>query len=370
MREKSWLRRRSVARQMAVPHLGSVLAWLFVLLLGGLGLLWHVLLREYPGWWQGLSSLGLAFLLAFTLILALRVFHWPKTRRYRLGFLFGAAWPVILCGWYGRESGHLGLAVGLAGMAVLGAWLGALLLTGLQMGWWEDNFPPAPEVQQAVLSLHRQLIGAPDPLPAAKRGFDLLLAGGGLLLSLPVWLLSMFLIWWEDPGPLFFVKNSVGRGGVNIHQYKFRTMVCGAEETTGPVLAQEADSRVLRCGRLLRKTALDELPQLINILRGEMSFVGPRPQRTVLVYTYLQELPEYAERHRVLPGLAGLAQVAGDYYLTPLQKLRFDRLYIQHASLRFDLWLLILAFLVAFWFRWQKGWSGRLSPRWIRGCWR
>jgi lipopolysaccharide/colanic/teichoic acid biosynthesis glycosyltransferase len=176
-------------------------------------------------------------------------------------------------------------------------------------------------------------------------------------------LFSVFLIWLEDPGPVLFVKNSVSRGGVNFHQYKLRSMVREAEIDTGPVLASEDDQRVLWIGRLLRKTALDELPQLINIMRGEMSFVGPRPQRTVLVYGYLQKMPEYAERHRVRPGLAGLAQVAGDYYLTPRQKLRFDRLYIQNANLGFDLRLLIAAFLITFWYRWQKGWNGRLPRR-------
>jgi lipopolysaccharide/colanic/teichoic acid biosynthesis glycosyltransferase len=143
-------------------------------------------------------------------------------------------------------------------------------------------------------------------------------------------------------------------------------MLRGAEEVTGPILASEKDERVLIAGRLLRKTALDELPQLVNILRGEMSFVGPRPQRTVLVHQYLETLPQYAERHRVVPGLAGLAQVAGDYYLTPRQKLRFDRLYIQHISLGFDLKLFLLAFSIAFWFRWQPGWNGRLPRKLVR----
>ena len=142
-------------------------------------------------------------------------------------------------------------------------------------------------------------------------------------------------------------------------------MVSCAEEGTGPVLAKEQDERVLHFGSLLRKTALDELPQLLNILRGEMSFVGPRPQRTVLVADYLQRMPVYAERHRVLPGLAGLAQVAGDYYLTPRQKLRFDRLYIQHVSLGFDLRLLGLAFLITFWYRWRPDWNGRLPRRFL-----
>jgi lipopolysaccharide/colanic/teichoic acid biosynthesis glycosyltransferase len=200
-----------------------------------------------------------------------------------------------------------------------------------------------------------------------KRAFDLSLAGLGTILSAPVWILTAFLVWFEDPGPILFIKNSVGKGGVNFRQFKFRTMVAGAEDSTGPVLSTEADERVLTVGRFLRKTALDELPQLLNILFGQMSFVGPRPQRTVLVHEYLEAIPEYAERHRVLPGLAGLAQVAGDYYLTPRQKLRFDRLYIQHASLGFDLKLLFLAFLIAFWYRWRKDWDGKL-PRWLLRC--
>jgi len=95
-----------------------------------------------------------------------------------------------------------------------------------------------------------------------------------------------------------------------------------------------------------------------------MSFVGPRPQRTVLVSNYLQEIPGYVERHRVLPGIAGLAQVAGSYYLTPRQKLRFDRLYIANMSLIFDLRLLFSACIIAFWYRWQNDWDGRL-PRWM-----
>jgi lipopolysaccharide/colanic/teichoic acid biosynthesis glycosyltransferase len=144
-------------------------------------------------------------------------------------------------------------------------------------------------------------------------------------------------------------------------------MVCQAENNTGPIQASQEDGRVLWVGRFLRKTALDELPQLINILKGEMSFVGPRPQRTILVHGYLDELPEYAERHRVLPGLSGLAQVAGDYYLTPRQKLRFDRLYIRYASLGLDFKLICLAFLITFWYRWQKDWNGRLPRRMLRG---
>ena len=251
-------------------------------------------------------------------------------------------------------------------LIMFAAFLGCILATHLNEGLWENNSPPSEEVTQDVYQQHLALIGQPDPVPFLKRAFDILLSAFGLLISLPVWFLAVFIIWLEDPGPLLFVKNSVGSGGMNFHQYKLRTMVRGAEDATGPVLASEKDERVLGMGYLLRKTALDELPQLLNILQGEMSFVGPRPQRTVLVQGYLQSLPAYAQRHRVLPGLAGLAQVAGDYYLTPLQKLRFDRLYIQYTSLGFDLKLIFLAFLLAFWYRWQKDWNGRLPRHLLR----
>lgn len=257
----------------------------------------------------------------------------------------------------------------LAGLdaAFVGAFLGSLAATAEIGGLGENNSPPSPAVQGEVERLHRQVSGSPRREPLGKRLFDISLSLLGLLLSAPVWLLSVLLIWLEDPGPVLFVKNSVGKGGVNFRQLKLRTMVLGAEDETGPVLSSRDDRRILRIGRLLRKTALDELPQLINILRGEMSFVGPRPQRTVLVLGYLERMPEYAERHRVLPGLAGLAQVAGDYYLTPRQKLRFDRVYIQHRSLGFDLKLIFLAFSIAFWYRWKDGWSGRLPRRRLHG---
>lgn len=227
----------------------------------------------------------------------------------------------------------------------------------------ENNSPPDESIQIEVYQFHQQRIGDGAPINFWKRTFDLCLALLAIILTSPFWLVCIFLIWIENPGPILFVKNSVTRGGRNFRQYKFRTMVRSAEEGTGPVLAKEQDERVLHFGSILRKTALDELPQLLNILRGEMSFVGPRPQRTVLVADYLRSIPEYAERHRVLPGLSGLAQVAGDYYLTPRQKLRFDRLYIQNASLGFDLKLLGLAFLITFWYRWRPDWKGRL-PRW------
>lgn len=305
---------------------------------------------------HALFSLAMAQALAYTLL--------RRGWQYRVAFLISAGVFLPYIGWQllflDRTESWIDLSA-----AVLGAFLGGLFATTLKMRLWEDNSPPSERVRLEVYQRHLQVIGVPKSEPVLKRAFDVCLAVVGLVVSAPVWLVTAYIIWIEDPGPLLFVKNSVGKGGVNFHQFKLRTMVREAENSTGPVLSSEEDERVLIIGRILRKTALDELPQLINILRGEMSFVGPRPQRTVLVRGYLESMPEYAERHAVLPGLAGLAQVVGDYYLTPRQKLRFDRLYIRYCNLGFDLKLIFLAFMIAFWFRWQKNWNGRLPRKWI-----
>lgn len=239
---------------------------------------------------------------------------------------------------------------------------GALLMTSLHGGLFENNPPSAGLIEQVYL-VHQEVIGAPGREPWEKRAFDIILAIFGLVFSSPAWIAALFFIWIEDPGPVLFVKNSIGKGGVNFHLYKFRTMVLEMEKSMALVQTQEVSTNNLRIGRFLRKTALDELPQIINILRGNMSFVGPRPHRTPLVNLYLENLPAFAERHQVLPGLAGLAQVSGDFYMTPLQKLRFDRLYIEHRNLGFDIRLLFASFMITFVYRWKTGWNGRL-PRW------
>jgi len=332
------------------------------------------------GWHSPTRLLGYGLmhaLLAYSLERSLSIFINGQRWRYRLAFLGSASLPILMAGFWLLEglitqplSRHVAMSLHtpiiVLAIAGIGAFVGGMFASGMNNGFWENNFPPSSQVKDEVHQWHVAAIGHPGPVPLAKRSFDFILALAGLLLSAPIWLISTLVLWLEDPGPVLFVKNSVGRGGVNLRQFKFRTMVCGAENDTGPVLSGVSDKRVLRFGWFLRKTALDELPQLVNILRGEMSFVGPRPQRTVLVHDYLQTIPNYAERHCVLPGLAGLAQVAGDYYLTPHQKLRFDRLYIRHTGLGFDLKLLLLAGLITFWFRWQPSWNGRLPRRLLR----
>ena len=131
------------------------------------------------------------------------------------------------------------------------------LVTRRRTGLWEDNQPPSMNVQNEVFQAHYRMIGDPAPPPLEKRLFDLLLALVGIVIAAPVLILIAVVIWLEDPGPVFFVKNSVGKGGGNFHQLKFRTMVYQAESKTGPILARQDDVRTLLVGHLLRQTALD-----------------------------------------------------------------------------------------------------------------
>jgi lipopolysaccharide/colanic/teichoic acid biosynthesis glycosyltransferase len=345
---------------------------------GGLGLLAWQLAGGSLGRWLpdptrsqrfliGVGLFAAHALIALVLIRLLRILLGRRSNpwAYRLGFLISLG--LSIARWLAYLPPHLPQA-SLTDVAAgfLGAWLGALLATALEFGLWENNFPPSPEVEADVLRIHHARLGKASPISCSKRLFDFFLALLGLILSFPLWILITLLIWFSDPGPQFFVKNSVGKDGMNYCQWKFRTMVKNAEEATGPIVSNRSDERVLIVGRFLRRTALDELPQLVNILLGEMSFVGPRPQRTVVVHGYLQTMPEYADRHRVAPGLSGLAQVAGKPYRTPRQKLRYDRIYAQHASLGFDLKLLVLAFAIVFWLRWTPNWKGSIPRSWLR----
>ncbi len=233
----------------------------------------------------------------------------------------------------------------------------------MERGWMENNAPPSKQIEIEVFNWHQSIMESKINRIPGKRFFDIIFGFLALFLSAPLWMLISILIWWEDPGPLFFVKNAVGKGGKNFKQFKFRSMILDAEKDTGPISGYENDERVLFFGKILRKTALDELPQLINILKGDMSWVGPRPQRTVLVHRYLQNLPEYAQRHHIRPGLAGLAQVTDSYDITPDEKLAWDLVYIEKASLWVDIKLLLSAFYLVFALRWLPETNPELKIR-------
>ena len=162
-----------------------------------------------------------------------------------------------------------------------------------------------------------------------------------------IWTLVPLAIRLEDRGPVFYAQERVGRGGERFKVLKFRTMIQDAESLTGQVLAAEDDPRLTRVGKILRKLHLDEMPQVINIVRGEMSLVGPRPERPALAEQFNREVPGFSERLRVRPGIAGLAQVRGSYWTDPGYKLKYDNLYIETMSPWLDCKLLVLAVWVA-----------------------
>lgn len=177
---------------------------------------------------------------------------------------------------------------------------------------------------------------------AAKRALDLTVSVGGLIFLSPLMLLLALLIKLDSKGPVFYAQERVGLDGKPFYMIKFRSMREDAEEETGPVWARADDPRCTRLGQFLRKTSLDELPQLINVLRGEMSLVGPRPERPVFVEQFRQVLPRYMERHNEKAGLTGWAQVNGLRGDTSIvERTKYDLYYIENWSLLFDIKIII-----------------------------
>lgn len=175
----------------------------------------------------------------------------------------------------------------------------------------------------------------------AKRFFDLFFSLGGIVLASPLFLIVAPAIRLSSEGPVFYLQDRVGRGGRIFRLIKFRTMVHDAERETGAVYARSDDPRVTGVGRFLRRFRLDELPQFLNVLKGDMSFVGPRPERPHFVRRLSRELPGYNERHKVKPGITGLAQVRGYYHTAPENKLKYDLAYIYNQSFSLDLLILL-----------------------------
>jgi sugar transferase (PEP-CTERM system associated) len=177
-----------------------------------------------------------------------------------------------------------------------------------------------------------------------KRMMDLVVASALLILILPLLPIIAILIKLDSPGPVLFRQNRVGRGDTVFTLYKFRTMGVDAEKTTGAVWAQENDPRITSLGRILRKTRIDEIPQLYNVFRGDMSLVGPRPERPEFVKELKTIIPYYSGRHYLKPGITGWAQVCYPYGASvedALEKLRYDMYYIKNGNIAFDLLIII-----------------------------
>lgn len=194
-----------------------------------------------------------------------------------------------------------------------------------------------------------------------KRPFDILVSFLGIIGSLPLWFLFSLLIWLEDRGPVIYTQERVGKKGRLFKALKFRSMIQEAEKEDGPVQATENDPRVTKTGKLLRKTAMDELPQLVNILKGDMSFVGPRalrPQEKEVNgegrIIELKQIPGYQNRSAVSPGLTGLSQIFLPADAPRRKKFRYDSLYIRKRSFWFDLKLIVLSFWITFRAKWES----------------
>ncbi len=197
--------------------------------------------------------------------------------------------------------------------------------------------------------------------PILKRPFDFLLAFSGVILSSPLWVFISLLIVLEDGLPIFYSQERVGRQGRPFRAMKFRSMIKDAESSTGPIQAVENDPRVTKVGRILRKTAMDELPQLVNILKGDMSFVGPRALRPKEKEVHgssdddleIEKVEGYYERLHVTPGLTGPAQIYLPADALRKEKFRYDLDYIRKQSFLYDLKLISLSFWITFRGKWE-----------------
>ena len=182
----------------------------------------------------------------------------------------------------------------------------------------------------------------------AKRTMDIVLSALALLILSPVMLLVAAAIKLEDGGPVFYRQKRMTRNGREFDILKFRSMVVDAEKYAGAVLATDNDPRITRVGRIIRPFRIDELPQLLNILKGDMSIVGPRPERKAIANEYCKEIPEFAYRLKVRGGLTGYAQIYGKYNTSAYDKLRLDLMYIENYSLMLDIKLIILTLRILF----------------------
>ena len=172
---------------------------------------------------------------------------------------------------------------------------------------------------------------------------SMLLASIGLIVCFPLMVVVAILIKLDSRGPVFFKQERVGKDGKTFHLLKFRSMFLDAEQKTGPVWAKENDARATRVGRIIRQLHLDEIPQFINVLRGDMSFVGPRPERPEFVKELREKIPYYNQRHAIKPGITGWAQVRHQYGASiddAIEKLQYDLFYIKNLSVLLDLYII------------------------------
>ena len=181
-----------------------------------------------------------------------------------------------------------------------------------------------------------------------KRMMDIMLCSIAMIPAAPLMAVIAIAIKLEDGGPVFFKQKRMTRNGREFDILKFRSMIVDAEKYAGAVLATDDDPRITKVGKIIRATRLDEIPQILNILKGDMSIVGPRPERKVIADDYCKEIPEFAYRLKVRGGLTGYAQIYGKYNTSAYDKLRLDLMYIENYSFLLDIKLIILTLRIIF----------------------
>ncbi|MFW5800070.1 MAG: sugar transferase, partial [Spirochaetota bacterium] len=191
---------------------------------------------------------------------------------------------------------------------------------------------PIFDIKKQLSSTHHLLF---------KRIFDIVMSIILLTIASPLILVTSLIIKLNSHGPVFYYQKRVGRNKKRFTIIKFRTMYNKAEKNSGMILSPQNDKRVTPIGKFLRLTRIDELPQLINVIKGDMSFVGPRPERAVFVRKYIKEIDAYSERFKVKPGLTGFAQIQGDYHTKPEVKIKYDLAYIYNWSVWLEIRILL-----------------------------
>ena len=212
----------------------------------------------------------------------------------------------------------------------------------------------AAKIMIAVVLLNSyHKMGMLKPLPAnfgfgvVRRIFDLVFALIASVVCIPVIVIFGLLIFLQDGGPVFYLQERVGLQGKHFMIYKLRSMRLDAE-ANGAQMAEEDDPRITKIGRFIRKTRIDELPQVINVFKGDMSIIGPRPERPIFVVQFNEEIPGFIERLRVKPGITGWAQVNGGYDISTKEKLDLDMYYINHQSIFLDMKILFKTIKIIF----------------------
>ncbi|MEH7086479.1 sugar transferase [Neobacillus drentensis] len=180
-----------------------------------------------------------------------------------------------------------------------------------------------------------------------KRAYDIFLATLGLIIALPIVLLFSILIVLETPGSPFYVQERMGKNGKRFMMMKLRSMRMDAEKE-GAKWAEVNDPRITKVGAFIRKTRIDELPQLVSVLKGDMSIIGPRPERPFFTAKFNKEIKGFENRLIVKPGLTGLAQVSGGYDMSPREKLQYDLAYIQNLTFSLEVKIIVKTFKVIF----------------------